>query len=88
MPDIPNCLEELRSILQNDSRLIIDLPEGFQRAAVLIPLTYRENGWTIIFTRRTETVSHHKKEISFPGGRHEDPDRDLIHTALREIQEY
>ncbi len=87
MSDIPNCLKELRSILQNDSRLIIDLPEGFQRAAVLIPLIYRENGWTIVFTRRTETVRHHKKEISFPGGRHEDPDRDLIHTALREIQE-
>lgn len=89
MSNIPNCLKELRSILQNDSeRLVIDLPEGFQRAAVLIPLIYREKGWAIIFTRRTEIVRHHKKEISFPGGRYEeDQDRDLIHTALREIHE-
>ncbi len=82
------CLEELRSILQSDSRLIIDLPEGFLRAAVLIPFIYSEKGWTLIFTRRTESVRHHKNEISFPGGRYEDgQDKDLIHTALREIKE-
>ncbi|MHA2243584.1 MAG: NUDIX hydrolase [Candidatus Hodarchaeales archaeon] len=83
-----SCLEELRSILQSDSRLIVDLPEGFRRAAVLIPFIYSEKGWTLIFTRRTENVRHHKNEISFPGGRYEDgQDKDIIQTALREIKE-
>ncbi|MFX0015773.1 MAG: NUDIX hydrolase [Promethearchaeota archaeon] len=88
MPTFPICLKELRSILQSDSRLIIDLPEGFQRAAVLIPFILREKGWALVFTRRTENVPHHKKEISFPGGRYEEEqDKDLIHTALREVRE-
>ncbi len=88
MTQLPTCLEELRSILQSDSRLIIDLPEGFHRAAVLIPFICREKGWALIFTRRTEKVRHHKNEISFPGGRYEDDqDEDLIHTALREVEE-
>ncbi|MFX0123616.1 MAG: NUDIX hydrolase [Candidatus Hodarchaeota archaeon] len=88
MPNLPICLEELRLILQRDSRLIIDLPEGFQRAAVLIPFVLREKSWSLIFTRRTENVRHHKKEIAFPGGRYEDnQDKDIISTALREIDE-
>lgn len=88
MPNFPTCLKELRSFLQSDSRLIIDLPEGFQRAAVLIPFVKREKGWTLIFTRRTENVPNHKNEIAFPGGRYEEEyDEDLIDTALREIYE-
>ncbi|MFX1517775.1 MAG: NUDIX hydrolase [Promethearchaeota archaeon] len=88
MPNPPICLEELRSVLQSDSRLIIDLPKGFQQAGVLIPFVLREESWSLIFTRRTENVRHHKKEISFPGGRYEfDQDTDIVSTALREIDE-
>jgi 8-oxo-dGTP pyrophosphatase MutT (NUDIX family) len=88
LPNLPICLEELRSVLQSDSRLIIDLPEGFQQAGVLIPFVLREKSWSLIFTRRTDNVRHHKNEISFPGGRYEDEqDTDLISTALREIDE-
>jgi 8-oxo-dGTP pyrophosphatase MutT (NUDIX family) len=88
LPNLPICLEELHSVLQSDSRLIIDLPEGFQRAGVLIPFVFREKSWNLIFTRRTDNVRHHKNEISFPGGRFEDnQDTDLISTALREIEE-
>jgi 8-oxo-dGTP pyrophosphatase MutT (NUDIX family) len=67
--------------------LVLELPEGFRRAAVLIPLVYHEKEWFLIFTRRTDLVSHHKNEISFPGGRHDDKDKDLIHTAQREVHE-
>ncbi|UCG02061.1 MAG: CoA pyrophosphatase [Candidatus Heimdallarchaeota archaeon] len=88
MPNLPICLEELHLVLQSDTRLIIDLTEGFQRAAVLIPFVHREKSWNLIFTRRTENVRHHKREISFPGGRFEDDeDKDIISTALREIDE-
>jgi len=78
----------LRLVLQGDSRLIIELPEGFQQAGVLIPFVLREKIWSLIFTRRTDNVRHHKNEISFPGGRYEDDqDTDLISTALREMDE-
>lgn len=41
----------------------------------------------ILLTKRTETVEHHKGQISFPGGRHEDSDTSLLETALRETEE-
>lgn len=41
----------------------------------------------IVFMRRTETVAHHKGQISLPGGGYEPTDPDLTYTALREANE-
>ena len=41
----------------------------------------------ILFTKRTDTVEHHKGQISFPGGKKESTDSDLLQTALREAYE-
>ena len=57
------------------------------RAAVLVPLFVRDGGLWILFTRRTETVEHHRGQISFPGGGQEPEDRNLADTALRESEE-
>ena len=40
-----------------------------------------------MLTKRTDTVRHHKGEVSFPGGMFEATDRDLEHTAFREVEE-
>ncbi len=56
-------------------------------AAVLIPL-FEINGETnILFTKRTDKVSHHKGQISFPGGKVDKTDKDIMETALRETFE-
>ena len=60
---------------------------GRRLAAVLLPL-YRHNGdYGVIFTRRSETVPHHRGQMSFPGGGYEARDGTLRQTALRESQE-
>ncbi len=59
---------------------------GFRPAAVLVPLLRRPEGPTLLFTLRTETVRHHKGEISFPGGGRE-PAEDAVAAALRESDE-
>ena len=41
----------------------------------------------MLLTKRTEDVEHHKGQISFPGGSHDENDSDLIETALRESEE-
>ncbi len=41
----------------------------------------------LLFTKRTEKVEHHKGQISFPGGRFDETDQNLLHTALRETYE-
>jgi 8-oxo-dGTP pyrophosphatase MutT (NUDIX family) len=61
--------------------------EGRKPAAVLIPFYYHEGMHHIVFTRRTELVSYHKGEISFPGGGVHETDRSLLDTALRESHE-
>ena len=40
-----------------------------------------------MFTLRTDSVEHHRGQISFPGGAEEPDDRTLFHTALRESEE-
>ena len=60
---------------------------GRRLAAVLLPL-YRHNGdYGVIFTRRSETVPHHRGQMSFPGGGFEAGDGTLRRTALRECEE-
>ena len=41
----------------------------------------------VVFTRRTETVSSHRGQVSFPGGVYHTGDTDMGATALRETQE-
>ena len=61
--------------------------EGLRRAGVLVPLFVREGALWILLTRRTESVEHHRGQISFPGGSEEETDEDLYATALRESKE-
>lgn len=62
------------------------LPEGriLKPAAVLIAVTEDAQ---VILTKRSAQLKHHPGQIAFAGGRQDDTDRDLIHTALREAQE-
>jgi len=56
-------------------------------AAVLIPLFFKDGQAHILFTKRTTKVATHKGQISFPGGRKDESDHDLLFTALRETDE-
>lgn len=62
-------------------------PHPHRRAAVLIPIFVDAGAPHLLLTKRTETVEHHKGQISFPGGGEEPEDPDLLATALRETHE-
>ncbi len=75
--------ERIRSILsQREKRRIIDLDAV--PSAVLVPIFEKDGEDHILFTKRTDTVEHHKGQISFPGGKRNIEDETLLHTALRE----
>jgi 8-oxo-dGTP pyrophosphatase MutT (NUDIX family) len=57
---------------------------GDRLAAVLIPVV---QGRSVVFTKRSETLSRHAGEISFPGGLRHDEDASIAETALRETEE-
>ena len=82
----PSFIEEIREKLRAHEPRRIP-PEGRPPAGVLL-LLYDVGGRThLLFTRRTHLVEHHKGQISFPGGAHEEGDPDLLYTALRETCE-
>jgi 8-oxo-dGTP pyrophosphatase MutT (NUDIX family) len=55
-------------------------------ASVLVPLVQRDDV-TVLLTQRTDHLTDHPGQISFPGGRAEPEDADAIATALREAEE-
>lgn len=64
-------------------RLVVDAP----RACVLVPLCRVGGQPAVLFTKRTQTVSTHKGQVSFPGGRMDPEDIDEVTCALRELRE-
>jgi 8-oxo-dGTP pyrophosphatase MutT (NUDIX family) len=56
-------------------------------AAVLVPLAWESDRWSLLFTRRTDHVESHKGQVSFPGGGCDEGETTPEQTALREAQE-
>lgn len=55
-------------------------------AGVLVPLISHGGKWYLLYTRRADSVEHHKSQVSFPGGA-SDPGESAEQTALREADE-
>jgi len=70
--------------IAGDGRLSSRAPA---HASVLIPVVLREHGPSVLLTRRTAHLRDHAGQISFPGGRVEIHDDDVVATALRETEE-
>ena len=78
--ELPAVLLDAREAAQ------LDVP-GRIDAAVLVPLYEHAGDTHVVFTRRRHDLRRHAGEISFPGGRQDSPDEDLVVTALREAEE-
>lgn len=80
----PGLVAHLRSSLGGPP---VVLPsDGGIPAAVLVPLIEGREP-SLVFTKRTEALTRHPGEISFPGGLPHAEDPDLLATALRETEE-
>lgn len=78
---------ELRDLLLSPEEAAdMDAP-GTTDAAVLVPLYLRDGELVAVFTERRADLRRHAGEISFPGGRQDEPGEDLRRTALREAHE-
>jgi 8-oxo-dGTP pyrophosphatase MutT (NUDIX family) len=81
--------------LQDDLRRVLLSPQeaakldvrGRTDAGVLVPLYLEDGDLHAVFTKRRDDLRRHPGEISFPGGRYEDGEPDLIATAVREAEE-
>ena len=74
-------------LLSPEEAAAIDV-HGGKDAAVLVPLFEDADGdLHAVFTRRRHDLRRHAGEISFPGGRRDAGDADLVTTAMREARE-
>lgn len=83
-------LNRLSEILKNrPQRQLNDLTLPFdpQPSAVLVPLFVENGNVSVLLTKRTEQVAHHKGQICFPGGVSDKGDESYWLTAVRETYE-
>lgn len=62
-------------------------PDANSPAAVLVCIYQFQGEYSVLFTQRAEHLKHHAGQISFPGGKAEKHDKNLIETAYREAEE-
>ncbi len=84
-PTFDDAVARIRTALAARTARALEVP-AFRRAAVLVPVIARPEGPTLLFTRRSEALPHHRGEISFPGGGLA-PGESAEQGALREAQE-
>ena len=80
----------LDSIKQKLEKLNPIESTSLKKAGVLIGILYHDeyiNNPEIIFTQRSKKLSTHSGEVSFPGGKWDEQDKNLYETALRESNE-
>ncbi|MDD3079385.1 MAG: arsenic resistance N-acetyltransferase ArsN2 [Paludibacter sp.] len=58
-----------------------------RKSAVMVLLFHENEKLKIIYIRRSFYVGIHAGQIAFPGGRFEESDVEIVHTAFREIEE-
>ena len=56
-------------------------------AAVLVLLCAVDSVWQVVLTKRRAYAGVHSAQVSFPGGKLEEQDADLLAAALRETEE-
>lgn len=62
-------------------------PDHARKGSVAVVLGIHEQKAVIVLTKRVDYKGVHGGQISFPGGKHEPGDADLLQTAQRETME-
>lgn len=81
MNQIEQLVERLKA--HTPKEIDVDYPE----AGILVLVTRNAQSPSVILTRRAQHMSTHKGQVAFPGGKFDEEDETLEHTALRECHE-
>ncbi|MEM6525343.1 MAG: CoA pyrophosphatase [Bacteroidota bacterium] len=71
----------------SDVRFNRELMDQARLSGVLILLYKKQNEWYFPLTLRHQYNGAHSGQVSLPGGKKEDTDENVVHTALREARE-
>ncbi|WP_035024810.1 CoA pyrophosphatase [Enterovibrio calviensis] len=83
----PGCQYDERVIKRATDAMKRQTQTELRPAAVMIALAEREGELHVLLTKRATHLKHHPGQISFPGGKVERSDKDIVETAIREMEE-
>ena len=78
-------LEDLRSVLSTEINPVLE-NNGKNKLASILVVIYGKSP-IVVMTEKPKHMKFHAGEISFPGGKLDSNDSDLLETALRETRE-
>ncbi|MDH3736903.1 MAG: CoA pyrophosphatase [Nitrosopumilus sp.] len=78
-------LDDLKSILSSTINPKLETDGRYRLASVLVVIYGKEP--IVVMTEKPKHMKFHAGEISFPGGKLDNNDSDLLETALRETSE-
>jgi len=78
-------LSHLSKSAQQDK--LLTQPNQLIESAVLLALCEINGELAVLLTKRASHLKHHPGQVSFPGGKVEKTDSNIVATALREAQE-
>ena len=78
-------LDDLKSIFSGPINPKLETKENYRLASVLVVIYGKEP--IVVMTEKPKHMKFHAGEISFPGGKLDASDSDLLETALRETSE-
>ena len=78
-------LDDIKSIFSSSIKPNLETNEDFRLASVLVVIYGKEP--IVVMTEKPKHMKFHAGEISFPGGKLDVDDSDLLQTALRETSE-
>jgi len=75
--------------IARDERMVLPSFKAAPKKSAVLVLFYPDSFGQVKFPliQRPTYIGAHSAQVSFPGGKSEETDRDLIHTALRETEE-
>jgi len=79
-------LARLREFFARRPAIEIDAAPQVRRACVLIPIVRSDEGWSLLFSRRSANLAAHSGQIAFPGGAVEEGES-LEDAVKREAEE-
>ena len=78
-------LEKIKSVFSTPIDPVLENPGKYRLASVLVVIYGNEP--MVVMTEKPKDMKFHAGEISFPGGKLDPTDSDLLDTALRETSE-
>lgn len=72
---------------RSDEKNFKNFKPPVKEAVVLVSFLHREDQPNLVLTRRTLSLSNHKGQIAFPGGKIDKEDLSPSHAAMREANE-